>query len=181
MGEFLVIGTDKAHPSRIALRRLGHCRFEHGIARTQHCQPAAQRNQPTHIGVNDIDALLPGQAADQPEQWPLIDLQSEPFGHGDLVEATLAGICGGIIGDERTVGLRIPRLPIDAVENAMQIGAAFHQQPFQSHAVIRGLDFERIGRAHRRNRVRASQPALEKPDAAVIFDPRHVESRRSQP
>ena len=80
------------------------------------------------------------------------------------------------------IALRVPDLQIDAVENAVHLGAPRIENPLKPHAELRARQLAGMGRAHRRDTVGVDQAGLEEAELAEVLEAVGVEPglRQSQ-
>ena len=128
------------------------------------CAPSAR--SVGQAGQQQVEALLPGQPADDAEQAAPSASASrpKPACSAALFAAASARLCRVERRRDARVGRRIPDVGIDAVEDARQHAGARAQQPVEAHAVFGRADFRRVGRRHRGDAVGELQPGLEKAD-----------------
>src|SRR5690606_31330638 len=87
--QVLVIAGDDADAARVAHGRTPDRVLQRGIARTEDRQPPTLLHQPVDTLGQQIDALLPGQPADDREQRARTVLEPEPLCQFALVALSL--------------------------------------------------------------------------------------------
>ena len=79
-------------------------------------------------------------------------------------------LAGGVGGGEERVGLGVPDVGVDAVDDAVQRARAGGDQAVEAHAVGRGLDLLGVGGADGGDGGGVGEAGLEVADAAVELD-----------
>ena len=127
-----------------------------------------------------IDPLLPGQPAHQHQQRRAVGMQAEAGFERGAVHGAALQLAGGEGRGEQRVGLGVPHLGVDAVDDAVQRPGAGGDQPVEAHAEVRGLDLLGIGRADGGDRARVGEAGLQVADAAEELDPVEARGLRRQ-
>jgi hypothetical protein len=137
MAEFLVIADDAADPAGIGRNGIPH-RPLHGAIALADDRHLRARAQDERQGVEQhVDALLPGQPADDAEQQHIRILpHPHPALQAQLVDAARLDVEAVELGGYQIVLGRIPDALVDAVEDALQIADAVAQQAAEAHAAL---------------------------------------------
>ena len=91
------------------------------IAGAEQCEAGAARQQSGQDLQQQVQALLPGEPADDAEQGaPGAGMKPEAPGQGDAIPGLAGRRPGGEARGDVRVAFRVPDVEVDAVENAMQ-------------------------------------------------------------
>ena len=116
-----------------------------------------------HHFCNQVETLLIRQAGNETDDHLiLIYRQAQCFLQGSLVgRFALLKIFDGIMIRDLRIGLRIPDIIIDTIDNSSKIHMSCGQQAIHSLAVLRCLDLLGIGFTDCRDIIRVHQSAFE--------------------
>ena len=141
------------------------------VPRPEDAVAQAPRRERRHRGGDQVEALLVREARDRREQRDRgVALEAEGLQQRLLAPGLALRRGGAVAGGEERVGLGVPPLVVDAVENAVD-----HRGPLAQHAVQalaeRGrADLLAVAGADRGDGVGVEQAPLEQVDPAVILD-----------
>ncbi len=159
----LVIAERHPDPAGMSLRRCREAGFEIAVAAAKQDEPAAECDQPRQGGEQEVEPLLRGQPGDRAEQRRITvrrdakSLRQRPLSRG----LPRRRIVDAIAARQQGIFFRRPDKRVDAVQNPGQHIGAAAQQPVETPAEGRGLDFSGISRADRRQTVGIKQPGFE--------------------
>jgi len=150
------------------------------VATPQHHELETARRQRGHDFDQPVDAFLLGQPRHRCEQRLVDRRQARAQLHRALVVRFIRQRRRAVITREIRVARGVPRGGVDAVQNSAQVRASVLQQPVQAGAMLLGLNFGGISRAHRRDRIRVRDAAFHARQLAVILETVDGEAGRGQ-
>ncbi len=151
-----------------------------GIAGAEDDDLDRQRHQRIDGLREDVDPLLLRQALDHADHQHVMVRQLLLLLQRELANRFAGHLSRPVVRGQRGVGLRIPFLRVDAVENPDQRLPAGSEHALEAAADLGGLDFLRVGGADRRQQVGGHQPALQAVDLPVELQPLDAEERLRQ-
>ena len=157
--EIIVVGQKNSAFTRIAGGQLPKAGFKATIARSQH--------HDLRVGVGEqavgdlqkeINTFLIHQTGHHPEQECVIAHLQPHSLLKHLFANRLAGeVCGAVVRGERLIGGGIPRLEINAVQNAAQFARHKIEQAIEIFTVFSGADLLGVGGRYRIHPIRIDQ------------------------
>ena len=172
-----VVETDHGrHLRRVLVSQRAHALLVVGFARAEQRELHVEFQQVREALRQQVEALLPGQPGDQPEERNLRRLRQTQL----ALQRGLAGhlapeVPRVVVGSQITVGGGIPFLVVNPVEHAEEVLRAVAQHALKSLAIFRRLNLLRVSRTHGAEQVGKDQPALHEVHLAVELQRVHVE------
>ena len=161
MRKRLVIAEDAADRARAHRGGLSEAVFERPFAGAEQRELAAARDDPRQGWQQEVEPLLLREARDDGEQRPVgAGRQSELALQRSLVARPHVDPERAVVLREGGIGLGIPDLVVDAVEDAVQRGSARAQQAVERHAEFGRHDLAGIGRRDGRDASASLRPAF---------------------
>lgn len=170
MGKRLVVAELHPDPSLVLARETQQPGFQRRLPSSEDGEFCACADEPRHTRGDEVEPLLPGQAADDHEERRIVGIETEPRLDLAPVHLTLSHLLSRIRRGKMRIGCRIPDVDIDAIDDAVQGVGAARDEPGQPHPGGLARNLLCISRAHCGQCRGASQTGLQVADAAVILD-----------
>ncbi len=140
------------------------------LAHAEHDELDAGRHEFADDALDEIKALLVGQAGDDAhERNGRVDLKTKLLLQLLLADFLAAQMIRIVVGVNLRILRRIIIVDVNAVENADELVLARAEETIQTLAVERGLNFIRIARGNGRQLVRIDQTGLHVVCAAIAL------------
>ena len=119
-------------------------------------------------GLDQVQALLVDKAGDHADdRRVLVALDAAELEQLELVDLFVLRRLGAVVLEDLGVGLRVERIHVDAVQDAVQLVAVHAQHGIQTVAVVFGLDLVCVGGGDRRHRSGGHDRGLHQVDVAI--------------
>ena len=119
----------------------------------------------------DVDSLLVGKTANEPDQWDRRLLWKTKLGlQRRLAHRFPREVLRRVVRREVDIRFRVPYLLVDAIEDADHVGAAFTHHAVETISAFGCLDFPRVAGRNRRYEGCMVDAALQQVDAVVRLE-----------
>ena len=145
------------------------------LARAQHDQPAVLPQEEILVRQQQVQSLLLHEPADHAKDRPLeVGGEAAALQQFRATSVLPRQVCHRVTRRQQRIRAGIPHRHVNPVQQAHNVVLARLHHALEAVAKLRGLDFLRVPRAHRRHPVGKQDPALEQVGLLVIFEPVHV-------